>query len=156
VIHEWPQALWRPVEHGFGFVSQVFGLRIIRKLVGIVRWYFDYHARLSKKEMAQYLPRLRPSEENSGRRGDGRVSSFNIQLFRINLQPWHILELFTIAQSLKYSEQFSRFGNELQKPGLDLLATPSHCRAKASHTTLEQCTKSRNIGLNSPVSRFLN
>ena len=89
------------MKHGFGFVSQVFGLRIIRKLVGIVRWYFDYHARLSKKGMAQYLHRLRPSEENSGRLGEGRVSSFNIQLFRINLQPWQSLDLFTIAQSLK-------------------------------------------------------
>src|ERR1700676_3529200 len=43
-IHEWPQTVWRPVEHCFGFVCQGFGLRIIRKLVGIVSWYFDYHA----------------------------------------------------------------------------------------------------------------
>ena len=43
-IPEWPQTVWGPVEHCFGFVCQGFGLRIIRKLVGIVGWYFDYHA----------------------------------------------------------------------------------------------------------------
>ena len=43
-IHEWPQTVWGPVEHCFGFVCQGFGLRIIRKLVGIVSGYFDYHA----------------------------------------------------------------------------------------------------------------
>jgi hypothetical protein len=49
-INEWPQTVWRPVEHCFGFVCQGFGLRIIRKLGGIVSWYFDYHAATLQKE----------------------------------------------------------------------------------------------------------
>jgi hypothetical protein len=57
--------------------------------------------RLFTKDLAQYLPKLRHQEEHSEQRGEGRVSSFNIRLLEINLQPWHILELVTIAQSLK-------------------------------------------------------
>src|SRR4029077_14505456 len=50
VLHEWPQTIWRPVEHCIGFVCHVFGLRIIRRLVGIVSWYFDYHSANSPKK----------------------------------------------------------------------------------------------------------
>ena|ERR1700676_1673416 len=80
MFHEWPQTIRRPVKHGFGFVCQAVRLRIIRKLVGIVSWYFDYHdATFFTKDLAQSLPKLR-HQENSGRRGEGRVSSFDIRL----------------------------------------------------------------------------
>jgi hypothetical protein len=36
-----------------------------RKLVGIVRWYFDYHAEPFNKKLAQY--QTAPSKENSER-----------------------------------------------------------------------------------------
>jgi hypothetical protein len=51
--------------------------------------------------MAQYLPKLRHQTENSGRRGEGRVSSLNIQLLEVNLYPRNIREVFRIAQCSK-------------------------------------------------------
>jgi hypothetical protein len=52
------------VEHCFGFVCQGFGLRIIRKLVGIVSWYFDYHAAtLQKKLLRSISLRLRHQKQ---------------------------------------------------------------------------------------------
>jgi len=41
---------------------------------------------------------------------EGRVSSFSIRLLGMNLQPQHILELFTLAQSVKFSGQFPELG----------------------------------------------
>jgi hypothetical protein len=38
------------------------------------------------------------------------VSSFSIRLLGINLRPWDIADLFTIAQCLKLSGQFPDLG----------------------------------------------
>jgi hypothetical protein len=58
------------VEHCFGFVCHVFGFRIITKLVGIVSWYFAYHAATLQKELAQHLtkPRHEKQTGDDGRR----------------------------------------------------------------------------------------
>jgi hypothetical protein len=85
VLHEWPQTIRGPVKHGFGFVCEAVWLRTIRKLVGIVSWYFDYHdATFVKKIWRSNLPKLR-HQENSGRRVEGRVSSFDTRTPRNQL-----------------------------------------------------------------------
>jgi hypothetical protein len=99
LFDEWPQTIRGPVEGCFGFVYQVLGLRVIRKLFGLVSWYFDYHA--VTRRFGAVSPSTAPSEENSGPWGKSRVSSFNIPLLEIKLQPCNILGLFTIAQNAK-------------------------------------------------------
>jgi hypothetical protein len=69
VLHEWPQTIWRPVEHCFGFVCQGFGVRIIRKLVGIVSWYFDYHAATLQIDLTKYLTELRHQRQTVNAHG---------------------------------------------------------------------------------------
>jgi hypothetical protein len=58
------------VGYSFGGVCQFFRLHIIRELVEIARWYVAYHAQVSTKDLAQYLPRLRhqgKTADNGGR-----------------------------------------------------------------------------------------
>jgi hypothetical protein len=94
-INEWPQTVWRPVEHCLGFVCQGFGPRIIGKLVGIVSWCFDYHAATLQKNFGRSIS-LNPSETNGGRRGGGPreflyvsliVSSYFV-MYWVSVQKW--------------------------------------------------------------------
>ena len=93
-IPEWPQTVWGPVEHCFGFVCQGFGLRIIRKLGGIVSWYFDYHAATLQKNFGAISHSTAPSE-TGGRRGGPReflyvpliVSSYFV-MYWVSVQKW--------------------------------------------------------------------
>jgi hypothetical protein len=111
------------VKHGFGFVRQTVRLRIVGKLVGTVNWYFDYHdATLWKTDLAQYLPKLRHSEENSGRRGEGRVSSFNIRLLGNELYNRGTLWVVHNWTVLEIKWAVSRIGNKLQRPAISILA----------------------------------
>jgi len=75
-IHEWPQTVRGPVEHCFGFVCQVFGLRIIRKLVGIVSGCFDYHAATLQNDFGRSISLNCAIRNKRWTTGEGRVSFF--------------------------------------------------------------------------------
>jgi len=62
----------------------------------------------STKKLAQY--QTAPSEENNERQGECRLSSFSIRLLAMNLQPWRLVELFTITHCPKLMEQCSNLG----------------------------------------------
>lgn len=64
-----------------------------------------------RRKVASASPLAAPSkEENGGRRGEGRAISFYNRLRGINLQPCHILELFTIAQLSEINRCFPHLG----------------------------------------------
>jgi hypothetical protein len=101
VVDEWPQTIRGPLERCFGFVYQVLRLRIIGKLVGLVSWYVDYHAAILQQKIWRSISLDCTIRGKQRTVGEGRVSSFNISLLEVRLQPCNILGLFTIAQGAK-------------------------------------------------------
>lgn len=114
-INEWPQTVWRPVEHCFGFVCQGFGLRIIRKLVGIVSWYFDYHAATLQKELWRSISLNCAIRNKRGTTGEGPREFLFVSLivssyfmYWVSVQKWTLRTIPKMGREKDVPIQSSR------------------------------------------------
>jgi hypothetical protein len=90
----------------------------------------------SLKQVAQYLAKLRHQRKTADE-GDGRVNSFNRPTHGNNLQSGHILEVITIAQSLKLSRQFPDAGTNCRRShGIGRIDDNRHLNCREQAITL--------------------
>ena len=104
------------MEHCFGFVCQGFGLRIIRKLVGIVSWYFDYHGATLQKELWRSISLNCAIRNKRGTTGGGPrefhyvsliVSSYFV-MYWVSVQKWTLCTIPTMGREKDVPIQSSR------------------------------------------------